>query len=68
MAKFAYNNTKNANTSHTFLQLNCSYHPHVSFKKNTNLHSQLKTTNKLSAELQKLMIVCQDNFHHAQEL
>ncbi len=39
MAKFAYNNTKNASTGHTPFELNCSYHPRVSYKKDINPRS-----------------------------
>ena len=39
MAKFAYNNTKNASTGHKFFELNCSYHPCVFFKEDTNPRS-----------------------------
>ena len=51
-----------------FLRLNCNYHPCVSFEKDTNPRSQLKTANKLSIELQDLMPVYRKNFHHAQKL
>ena len=68
MAQFAYNNTRNASTGHIAFELNCGYHPHVFFKKNTNPHSQSKIANKLSIELQELMIICQKNLHHAQKL
>ena len=39
MAKFAYNNAKNASTSHTLFELNCGYHFCVSFNENINLRS-----------------------------
>ena len=68
MAKFAYNNAKNLSIGHTPFELNCGYHLCVSFEKNTNPHSQSKSAEKLSAELQDLMIVCQENLHYAQEL
>ena len=68
MAKFAYNNAKNSSTSHTPLKLNCGYHPCVSFEKDTNLCSQSKLADKLSAEPQDLMTVCWENLHHAQKL
>ena len=68
MAKFAYNNTKNANTSHTLFELNCGYYLCVSFEENINPCSRLKTADKLSTELKKLMTVCRENVHHAQEL
>ena len=57
IAEFAYNNTKNASTGHTPLELNCEYHLHISFEKVTDPRSQLKTADKLSTKLQKLMIV-----------
>ena len=57
MAKFAYNNANNASTGHTAIELNCGYYPCVFFKKDKNLCFRLKTTNKLLAELQKLIIV-----------
>ena len=36
MAKFAYNNAKNASTGYRLFELNCGYHPCVFFEKNTN--------------------------------
>ena len=35
MAEFTYNNAKNASTGHTPFELNCYYHPRVSFKEDT---------------------------------
>ena len=58
MAKFAYNNTKNASTSHTAFKVNYGYHRRVSYKKNIDPLSKSKSANKLSAELWELMIVC----------
>ena len=52
IAKFAYNNAKNASTGHTPFELNCGYHPYVSFKENTNPCSQSKMANELSTKLQ----------------
>ena len=68
MAKFAYNIAKNSSTGHTPFELNCGYYPYVSFEKDTNSRSQLKSADKLSAELQNLMTVYQENFQHAQKL
>ena len=68
MAKFAYNNAKNASTGHMPFELNCGYHLCISFKKDTNPCSRSKTANELLAELQELMTVCQKNLHHAQKL
>ena len=68
IAEFAYNNAKNASTSHTSFKLNCRYHPRMSYKKDVNPRSQSKLADKLSAELRGLMTVCQENLYHAQEL
>ena len=68
MAEFTYNNAKNASTGHTPFELNCSYYLHISFEENIDPRSQLKTADKLSAELQELMTVWRENLHHPQEL
>ena len=68
MAEFAYNNAKNASTGHTPFELNCGYHPWMSYEENVDPRSQSKSADKLSAELRELIIVCQKNLHHAQEL
>ena len=68
MAEFAYNNVKNASTGHTPFELNCGYHPRMSYKEDVDPRSQSKSADKLSAELRELMIVCQENLYHAQEL
>ena len=51
VAKFPYYNAKNASTDHMLFELNCSYHPRVFFKKDTNARSWSKKADKLSAEL-----------------
>ncbi len=68
MAEFAYNNTKNASTSHTFFELNCNYHPRVSFEEDVDPRSRSRSTNKLAEELRELMEVCCQNLLHAQDL
>ena len=68
MAEFAYNNAKNASTSHTRFKLNYKYHPCVSYKEDLDSRSKSRTTEELFFELQELMTVCQQNLHHAQEL
>ena len=68
MAEFAYNNAKNASTRHTLFELNCGYHPRVSYKEDLDLRSKSKTAEDLFFELQNLMAVCQQNLHHTQEL
>lgn len=51
MAKFVYNNTKNANTGYTLFKLNCDYFPWVLYKKDVNSRSKSKIADELSAEL-----------------
>ena len=68
MVEFAYNNAKNASTGHTPFELNCGYHPRVSYKEDVDSRSQSKSIDELSAELRELMIVYWENLHHAQKL
>ena len=68
MAEFAYNNAKNASTGHTPFELNCGFHPRMSYEEDVDPRSQSKSADELSAELRELMIVCQENLHYAQEL
>ncbi len=68
MAEFAYNNAKNASTGHTPFELNCGYHPKVSFEEDVNPHSRSRSANELAEELRELMEVCCQNFLHAYEL
>ena len=68
MAKFAYNNSKNASTGHIHFELNCKYHPWVFYKKNLDLYSKSKTMKELSSELQNLIVVCQQNLFYVQKL
>lgn len=51
MAGFAYNNAENASTGHTTFELNCGYYPCMSYKKNLNLCSKLKTDEESSNKL-----------------
>ncbi len=68
MAKFAYNNAKNASTGHTPFELNCRYHPQAFYKEDVDPCSQSKSVDKLMTELRELIIVCRENLQHAQEL
>ena len=65
MAEFAYNNAKNASIGYTPFKLNCGYHPRISYEEDINPRFQSKLADKLLAELRELMIVCQENLHHA---
>ncbi len=68
MAKFAYNNTKNASTSHTPFELNCGYQPKVSFEEDIDPCLRSRSVNELAEELKELREVCCQNLLHAQEL
>lgn len=41
-AEFTYNNTKNTNSEYIFFELNCTYHPHLSYKDVIDPHSKYK--------------------------
>ncbi len=64
MAEFVYNNAKNASTSHTLFELNCGYHPRVSFKEDIDLRSRSCSANKLAEELREQIKVCYQNLLH----
>ncbi len=68
MAEFAYNNTKNTNTSHTPFELNFGYHPKIFFVDDINPRSKSRFANKLVEELTELIEVCYQNLLHIQEL
>ena len=68
MAEFAYNNAKNASTGYTPFEFNCTYYPCVFYEKDLDPRSKLRTAEELPSEFHELMIVCQQNLHHAQEL
>ena len=68
MAKFVYNNAKNANSGHTFFKLNYGYHSQMLYKDDVNPYSKSKSANNLLAKLRELMIVCRKSFHYAQKL
>ena len=68
MAEFAYNNAKNASTGHTPFELNCGYHPRVSFEEDVDPRLKSRSADKLAGELRELIEVCCQNLFHAQEL
>ena len=68
MAEFAYNNAKNASTSHTYFKLNCRYYFCVSYKEDLIPCSKSKFVEELSSEIRELIIVCHQNFYHTQKL
>ncbi len=64
MAEFAYNNAKNASTSHVHFELNYGYHPQASYKEDIDPRSQSKSVEKLVTKLRELIIVCKENFQY----
>ncbi len=66
--EFAYNNAKNASTGYTLFQLNCGYHPKVSFEEDIDPRLRSRSINKPAEELRELMEVCCQNLLHVQEL
>ncbi len=68
MAEFAYNNAKNASTGQTPFELNCGYHPKVSFEEDVDPRLRSHSANELAEELRELMEVCCQNLLHAREL
>ncbi len=68
MAEFAYNNTKNASTSHTPFKLNYGYYLRVAFEENMDSQPKSCSADELTEELRELIEVCCQNFLHVQEL
>ena len=68
MAKFAYNNSKNASTGHTSFELNCGYHSWMSYEEEVDSRFQFKLADELSEELRELIVVYCKNLYHAQKL
>lgn len=64
MTKFIYNNTKNANTSHTLFDLNCEYYPHFCYKKDIDSHFKSKSI-KLSMQFKKLITIYKEKLYYA---
>ena len=55
MAKFTYNNTKNASIGYTLFELNYGYYPRILFKEDINSCSISCFINKLAGKLKKLI-------------
>ena len=68
IAKFAYNNSKNASTGHTPFELNCSYHPRVSFEDKCDACSRSSLAKGLAMELRELMNIYCQNLLYTQDL
>lgn len=53
---FTYKITKNMNTNYIFFELNRHYHPCISYKKDIDIRSKLKSAEKLGIKFKELMI------------
>ncbi len=62
MAKFTYNNARNASTGYTPFELNYGFHPKVSYKEDVDPYFRSKSVDMLATVLRELMTVCRDNF------
>ena len=67
ITKFTYNNAKIASTGHTPFELNCGYHPCISYAKDFDFRLKSRTIEELSSEFWELMIVYQQNLYYVQE-
>ncbi len=65
MAKFAYNNTKNASTGYTPFELNCEFYLKVLFEKDIDPYFRSHSANKVVDELKELIELCYQNLFHA---
>ena len=68
MAEFTYNKAKHASIGYTLFELNCRYHPCISYKKNVDPCSKSKAAYELTKKLRNLMAVCRENLQYAQKL
>ena len=68
MAEFAYNNAKHASMGYIPFELNCRYHPCVSYEEKVKPRSKSKVVNELNKELRNLIAAYKKNLQQAQEL
>ena len=68
MAKFAYNNTKNTNTSYISFKLNYDNFFRVLLKENINFYSKSYFINKLTKKLREIIEICCQNLLYIQKL
>lgn len=68
MAKFAYNNTKNANTGHTLFKLSYKYYSKVFLQDETNFCLRFYSAKILVDELRELIKISYQNLLYTHEL
>ena len=67
MAEFAFNNSKHSSTGLTPFELNCGYHPRMSYEDELEPRSRSRAAGAEVAELKELMDLCKANLRGAQE-
>ena len=67
MAKFTYNNVKNASTGHISFKLNFVFYLQMLYEAKVDSCFKFKSADEISAKLRELMIIFQKNLHYAQE-
>lgn len=68
MAKFAYNNLKNASMGHTPFEHDCRYYPRVFFEDEYNTYSRSFSADRLAMELRKLITIYRQNLLYTQDI
>lgn len=61
MAKFFYNNAKNASIGYTPFELNYGYHPRVLFEEDVDSYPRSRFANKPAEKLRELIEICCHN-------
>lgn len=64
IAKFIYNNTKNASIGYIFFKFNYSYYFYILYKENLDPYSKLKMINKLASKLKDLITLYWENLYY----
>lgn len=67
IAKFLYNNIKNASIRYKYFKLNYKYHLYDSFKNDIDSYFKFKWVDKLVMEIGNLIAICRDNLSYIQE-
>lgn len=67
MAKFIYNNIKNASISHISFKPNYKYYLYVFYKEDINPCPKSKTKDKFARKLQELIIIYWEHFYYIQK-
>ena len=61
MAEFAYGNAKYTSMRYRSFELNCGYHPYVSYGEDVDPRPRSKAADELTEELRNLIAACKEN-------